>query len=1480
MRTKLLPITVALLFLAPLGASAQDVNSVLAGKALAGGEIRNLDAADGSTLASATPFGASFAGGVRVASGDINGDGTPDFIAGGGLGSGQVRVLNGNDLSVLFTLTPFGASHHGGVYVASGDIDGDSRDDVIVGAGVGGGSGAGQIKVYSGVDQHLIVTRTPFGSHYVGGVTVAAGDIDGDSRDDIIAGTAVGGTFKVIDGVDGSTIMSGQPYGALFIAGINVASGDVNGDTRDDVITGPGLVLRQVKVFSGIGGGLITTITPYPSGGAGGVSVAAGDVNGDNFADIITGPGPGTQPRIKIFSGLSNAELVSFLAFGSSFRGGVFVAAVKDAQTELVFTSADETTFQVGVAGTFDVTTTGGAATPTLTVTGTLPAGVTFTDNGDGTGTLAGTPDPGTGGVYSLVFHANDGVNPVVDQNFTLTVNDAPAITSANSTTFNVGMSSSFTVTSTGFPTPALTETGALPTGVTFTDNGDSTGTLTGTPTQSGVFPIQFHAVNGVPPDALQNFTLTVACPAITVTPSGALANGLFGVPYGPVNFSQTGSTGSSITWTATGLPLGLTIGTSSGVLSGTPNNTVVNGAITVTATDEFGCSGSSNVTLTIRPVAGNDSYSGGVGGTQFSVGVVVATPNVFVAGNVKSNDAGPAPVDVTFGPAANGIVAEGGVDGTFVYTPNLNFAGPSDSFSYTLTDGNGVTNTATVTIALSNLVWYVNSGGPNGDGRSHNPFNNLLSAGAASASNSYIYVHTGAPTTPGALAMDANQTLHGAAVTFLLNGLIIPATGAPTATETTTLAGNTIVTGLNYSTGAAPALAASAVGGTVLVDQVNTSGGTSALALNNVSGSVAVTNSSFVNASGAEVQIIGGTGAVAIGATISSNAGRSVDVENRTGGTVTFSGAITDTASGVLLNANGTSTIAFAGGVTLNGASSTFTATGGGIVSVTGTNTIGAGTAATTTALNISNMTIAPSGVTFQSISSNGGAKGVILNSLAGGAFAVTGTGAAGTGGTIQNASMRGAEIISADNASFSYVDFTNNGTSGAGVLNAACGNALAQSTLPVGVVAAFNCEANVYLQSASGVVLNAVRTTQSNGAGIWGRDVNGLTLTNVEANENGEEQLEDGVQLVNLSGTVNVTGGNFKDNASRGFEVQNNSGAATVTFDGTAFGNTNFPNAVAVAPSPGSATATGAVLLATNGGNSASITSTTRNASFDRVFGVAFFVDMAGNTSQNVTFGQTGQGNTVTTSSQGVSIVGTNSGGLTASIVDNVLNNDETLMDTAGTTVINVRRGGGVTPASGDWNVAIENNDIGINGDPFSGCEIAACSGISVDDQGTPSGIYTVLIQNNTVYRVSGPGILAGNAGAGAHTLNVKILNNTVGDPELNALGAGGQSQGAGILVQNGTATTATTNAQIEDNTVSGLWDGAGSRGLIRVRHASAPAAMNLCGYLGSTAAQINAFLAAENPLTLDPDGAGPFTIASAAQPIGDPVGNGCPP
>ena len=86
----------------------------------------------------------------------------------------------------------------------------------------------------------------------------------------------------------------------------------------------------------------------------------------------------------------------------------------------------------------------------------------------------------GRGGrrVLRTIVHRDIGVTPNAIQSFTLTVNQAPAISSANSTSFTAGTAGTFTVTATGFPIATLAETVTLPSGVTFTDNKNNTGTL------------------------------------------------------------------------------------------------------------------------------------------------------------------------------------------------------------------------------------------------------------------------------------------------------------------------------------------------------------------------------------------------------------------------------------------------------------------------------------------------------------------------------------------------------------------------------------------------------------------------------------------------------------------------------------------------------------------------------------------------------------------------------------------------------------------------------------------------------------------------------------------------------------------------------------------------------------------------------------------------------------------------------------------
>lgn len=277
-----------------------------------------------------------------------------------------------------------------------------------------------------------------------------------------------------------------------------------------------------------------------------------------------------------------------------------------------VITSADHTTFSVGTPGSFTVTTT---AASTLTKTGTLPAGVTFTDNGDGTATLAGTPSLGSGGVYPLTITASNGITPDATQSFTLTVYEPPHITSADHTTFQVGVADAFTVTIAGGQPSAIaiTETGALPAGITFTDNGDGTATLAGTPATGGNYPLTMAASNGVLPNATQAFTLTVnQSPGITSADHTTFAVG----SAGAFTVTTTPGVPAATTLTEAGaLPSGVTFtdnGDGTGTLAGTPAaGTGGSYSLILTATNAVG-QASQAFTLTVNdvPIIGGPSVA------------------------------------------------------------------------------------------------------------------------------------------------------------------------------------------------------------------------------------------------------------------------------------------------------------------------------------------------------------------------------------------------------------------------------------------------------------------------------------------------------------------------------------------------------------------------------------------------------------------------------------------------------------------------------------------------------------------------------------------------------------------------------------------------------------------------------------------------------------------------------------------------------
>src|SRR5438067_1084763 len=161
----------------------------------------------------------------------------------------------------------------------------------------------------------------------------------------------------------------------------------------------------------------------------------------------------------------------------------LFTLTVNEAPS---FTSTGTVTTTVGGVVSMTVTASGSPA-PSIVQGGTLPPGINYNLS---THLLSGIPS--TAGIYNFTFTATNALGTAT-QNFTLTVNQPPAITSANATTFTVGTLGTFTVTATGFPAPTLGQTGALPTGVAFNAG---TGVLSGTPAAGtgGLYSITFTA--------------------------------------------------------------------------------------------------------------------------------------------------------------------------------------------------------------------------------------------------------------------------------------------------------------------------------------------------------------------------------------------------------------------------------------------------------------------------------------------------------------------------------------------------------------------------------------------------------------------------------------------------------------------------------------------------------------------------------------------------------------------------------------------------------------------------------------------------------------------------------------------------------------------------------------------------------------------------------------------------------------------------
>jgi hypothetical protein len=304
-----------------------------------GPEVKLFDATTGKAKLDFMAYSPYFTGGVRVALGDIYNSGIPDIITvPGPTGGPDVRVFDGTTGQKVFEFMAFDPHFTGGLFVTVADFNGDGYADIAIGADAGGGP---QVKIFSGKgiasgSLQVLASFYAYSAYFNGGVRLASGDVNGDGTPDLIAAPGPGGgpDIRVFDGAHlnqanphSDIIREFMAYSPYFTGGVYLAAGDVNGDGKTDIITGAGAGGGpQVSVFSGLDDSLLESFMAYSPYFNGGVRVGYA-LASDGHGDILTAAGSGGGPHVEVLDGLSLTAMDSFYAYNPAFNGGVYIGS-------------------------------------------------------------------------------------------------------------------------------------------------------------------------------------------------------------------------------------------------------------------------------------------------------------------------------------------------------------------------------------------------------------------------------------------------------------------------------------------------------------------------------------------------------------------------------------------------------------------------------------------------------------------------------------------------------------------------------------------------------------------------------------------------------------------------------------------------------------------------------------------------------------------------------------------------------------------------------------------------------------------------------------------------------------------------------------------------------------------------------------------------------------------------------------------------
>ncbi|HYM59677.1 MAG TPA: hypothetical protein VEZ11_02160, partial [Thermoanaerobaculia bacterium] len=679
--------------------------------------------------------------------------------------------------------------------------------------------------------------------------------------------------------------------------------------------------------------------------------------------------------------------------------------------------------------------------------------------------------------------------------------------------------------------------------------------------------------------------------------------------------------------------------------------------------------------------------------------------------------------------------------DGTFKYTPPVTVSAlSSDSFTYTGSSNTGTvpsivqyaastgpaTATGTVTLNLANRVWYVRNSAGAGNGQSQSPFNTLSQAATSSTPNDIIFVYRGDGTSNfqnAGITLQSGQSLIGEGVALVVNGNPLVAAGvAPSIANT----------GGNVVTLASPA-------GNNTVE----------------------------------------------GLSISASSGHGIQANTLTGGINTISNvtiAATGANNGVNLINNSGSTFNVTGGLIVTSATGTgFNATGGGTVSAT--TTAGANTlsAAGGPAMNVVNTTIGASGLTFQSISANGGVNGIVLNNTGGlGGLTVAGDGSAtrnNSGGTIQNMTGDGVVLTSTTSPSFSHMSIQNtvhNGVKGVLVTNLVFNHgSISNSGVSAGGAAVGSANDSNLSFGFPGAPLG----TEQNLTGTVSIVDNALT-----------NALYHGIDLRQFNGTVayaNISGNTLTSTTS------------AVTSIGTAI-NIGLNGGAGFASSLTKADITGNNINNFPSGSGMQLFGGNTNGTTPSNLGIqgdaTNIVTITGNTLQ-------GQSAVAQFGTTGVDFEVHGAGGGNG----NINGNSISFVRGAGV-IVDVGRGSATVTGSVSNNVLNTSNVLS-----SPGISIGLSNLVGSENASAPQ--LTLDVLGNTITNNNGIGILA-NSLRNAGTMKVKIQNNSVAAPTAAGNRAGIEVRSGGPAASTPGNTSVCTNIALNTVAGSGTFPGIGLR------------------------------------------------------------------